>query len=67
MRYQVTVTGPDGRFLCAATLRCRDGETALRRFRDLPLPQGQAELRHGGRLVARRVPGAAPAPARIAG
>jgi hypothetical protein len=57
LRYQVTITAPDGRFLCAATLRCSDGEMALRRFLDLPLPAGEAELRRSGRLIARR-PGA---------
>ncbi|WP_374468341.1 hypothetical protein [Phenylobacterium sp.] len=53
MRYEVTVTR-NGQYFCGATLRCSDGETALRRFQDLPLPEGEAELRRGGRLVARR-------------
>ncbi|WP_334161228.1 hypothetical protein [Phenylobacterium sp.] len=54
MRYQVTVTGPDGAFVCGATLRCQDTESALRRFEELPLPAGRAELRRGTRLIARR-------------
>jgi hypothetical protein len=54
LRYEVRVTGADGRLVCGATLRCADVDTALQRFRDLPLPDGEAELRRHGRLLARR-------------
>jgi len=54
LRYQVTVTGPDGSLVCGATLRCEDTDAALRRFEELPLPEGRAELRRGTRLIARR-------------
>jgi hypothetical protein len=58
VRYEVKVTGSDGRIVCGATLRCGGSDSALRRFHELPLPDGEAELRRGGRLVARRPGGA---------
>jgi len=56
LRYQVTVTDPNGSLVCGVTLRCDDTEAALRRFEALPLPEGQAELRRGTRVIARRAP-----------
>jgi hypothetical protein len=55
MRYQVTVTAADGGLICGATLNCTDDVAAVRRFNDLPLPPGRAELRAGQRVVASRV------------
>jgi hypothetical protein len=60
VRYQVTVTSPDGTFVCGATLNCADDASAERRFLELPLPAGDADLRAGRRLIARRAMERAP-------
>jgi hypothetical protein len=54
LRYEVTVKAANGQLVCGATLQCPDGAAALRRFEELPLPPGQAELRRGSRVLARR-------------
>ena len=52
--YKVRVLDADGRLIVGATLSCVDDTTAKARFVTLPLPQGDAELTRGPRVVARR-------------
>ena len=66
MRYQVKVMAPNGALVCGATLNCTSDEAARRRLDELPLPVGDAELRRGARLIARRPVAAPPSAARTA-
>ncbi|HEY8571367.1 hypothetical protein [Phenylobacterium sp.] len=62
MRYEVKVRDGAGGLVCGATLNCPDDAMAQRRFGELPLPTGEAELRRGARLLARRAETVAPLP-----
>jgi hypothetical protein len=52
--YTVRVTDAEGRLVVGATISCPDDDSAVRRFDDLPLPAGRAELALRQRVVARR-------------
>lgn len=52
--YKVRVLDGDRRLIVGATLSCADDTTAKSRFAALPLPDGEAELTRGARVVARR-------------
>ena len=52
--YKVRVLDGDGRLIVGATLNCADDTIAKARFVTLPLPDGEAELTRGARVLIRR-------------
>jgi hypothetical protein len=52
--YSVRVLDERGELVVGVTLSCLDDVAAKAKFAVLPLPPGEAELRQGQRLVARR-------------
>ena len=54
--YKVQVVAPDGGLIVGVTLNCPDDPAALQRFETLPLPDGEAVLTLGERVVVRRGP-----------